>query len=167
MLILRKNSHIVQTYQLSHWEWDSFFRELDVLVVGSGIVGLSAAITSKKALRTYAYWFSTVGPYRSVRVPAMPVLPVLAASASWRTIYLTARVEKSCSSLRPAIGGYNGYVAATAMRLLATSRWAGTSFSARKTSRSLRSAVRPSPGRLESGPRCHHRHGPQTYVTGR
>ncbi|MEL7222687.1 MAG: FAD-dependent oxidoreductase [Bacteroidota bacterium] len=35
-------------YELSHWEWESFFKSLDVLVVGSGIVGLSAAIRLKE-----------------------------------------------------------------------------------------------------------------------
>jgi glycine/D-amino acid oxidase-like deaminating enzyme len=35
-------------YELSHWEWESFFKDLDVLVVGSGIVGLSAAIRLKE-----------------------------------------------------------------------------------------------------------------------
>jgi len=33
---------------LSHWEWNSFFRDLDIVVVGSGIVGLSAAIALKR-----------------------------------------------------------------------------------------------------------------------
>ncbi len=31
-------------YQLSHWEQESFFQDIDVAVIGSGIVGLSAAI---------------------------------------------------------------------------------------------------------------------------
>jgi len=30
--------------QWSHWEWDSYFRDTDVVIIGSGIVGLSAAI---------------------------------------------------------------------------------------------------------------------------
>ncbi len=33
--------------QLSHWEWNSYFRDLDVVIIGSGIVGLSAAIQLK------------------------------------------------------------------------------------------------------------------------
>ncbi|RME93400.1 MAG: FAD-binding oxidoreductase, partial [Bacteroidetes bacterium] len=37
-----------QAYQLSYWEWDSFFRDIDVLIIGSGIVGLSAAINLKE-----------------------------------------------------------------------------------------------------------------------
>lgn len=35
-------------YQLSHWEWESFFKDTDVLIVGSGITGLSAAIHLKE-----------------------------------------------------------------------------------------------------------------------
>lgn len=35
-------------YQLSYWERDSFFRDLDVAIIGSGIVGLSAAIYLKE-----------------------------------------------------------------------------------------------------------------------
>lgn len=35
-------------YQLSHWEWESFFKDIDVLIVGSGITGLSAAIHLKE-----------------------------------------------------------------------------------------------------------------------
>lgn len=31
-------------YQLSYWEYDAFFRDLDFLVVGAGIVGLNAAL---------------------------------------------------------------------------------------------------------------------------
>lgn len=38
----------MQPYQLSHWEWESFFKDIDVLVVGSGITGLSAAIHLKE-----------------------------------------------------------------------------------------------------------------------
>ncbi|MCI5082382.1 MAG: FAD-binding oxidoreductase [Saprospiraceae bacterium] len=37
-------------YQLSYWEYDSFFRKLDAAVIGSGIVGLNAAL-QLKALR--------------------------------------------------------------------------------------------------------------------
>ncbi|MCB0593911.1 MAG: FAD-binding oxidoreductase [Lewinellaceae bacterium] len=32
------------TYQLSYWERESFFRDIDFAVIGSGIVGLSAAL---------------------------------------------------------------------------------------------------------------------------
>lgn len=35
-------------YQLSHWEWESFFKDIDVLIIGSGITGLSAAIHLKE-----------------------------------------------------------------------------------------------------------------------
>lgn len=35
-------------YELSHWEYDSFFRNIDIAVLGSGIVGLSAAIRLKE-----------------------------------------------------------------------------------------------------------------------
>ncbi len=38
----------MQPYELSHWEWESFFRDIDVLVIGSGIVGLTAAIHLKE-----------------------------------------------------------------------------------------------------------------------
>ena len=31
-------------YELSHWEADSFFSNIDTLIVGAGIVGLSAAL---------------------------------------------------------------------------------------------------------------------------
>lgn len=37
-------------YQLSFWEKDTFFNELDVVIIGSGIVGLSAAIKLKGLL---------------------------------------------------------------------------------------------------------------------
>ena len=33
---------------LSHWEYESFFKSLDIVVLGSGIVGLSAAISLKE-----------------------------------------------------------------------------------------------------------------------
>jgi len=33
--------------QWSHWEWDTWFRDTDVVIIGSGIVGLSAAISLK------------------------------------------------------------------------------------------------------------------------
>jgi glycine/D-amino acid oxidase-like deaminating enzyme len=33
---------------LSYWEYESFFKELDAVVIGSGIVGLSAAISMKE-----------------------------------------------------------------------------------------------------------------------
>lgn len=36
-------------YALSHWEWDSFFKNIDYLIIGGGIVGLSAAIRLKTA----------------------------------------------------------------------------------------------------------------------
>mgnify|MGYP000172407151 CR=1 FL=1 len=35
-------------YELSYWERESFFKDIDVAVIGSGIVGLSAAIHLKK-----------------------------------------------------------------------------------------------------------------------
>jgi len=37
----------MESYNLSHWEWDSFFKNIDCIVIGSGIVGLSAAIRLK------------------------------------------------------------------------------------------------------------------------
>ena len=33
---------------LSYWEYESFFKEIDVAIIGSGIVGLNAAITLKE-----------------------------------------------------------------------------------------------------------------------
>jgi glycine/D-amino acid oxidase-like deaminating enzyme len=35
-------------YQWSHWEFDSFFRDIDYCILGSGIVGLSTAIHLKQ-----------------------------------------------------------------------------------------------------------------------
>lgn len=35
-------------YELSHWEYDSFLRNIDVAILGSGIVGLSAAVRLKE-----------------------------------------------------------------------------------------------------------------------
>ena len=34
--------------QLSYWEWKTYFKQIDVAIVGSGIVGLSAALHLKK-----------------------------------------------------------------------------------------------------------------------
>ncbi len=36
------------TYQLSYWERESFFRDIDIAVIGSGIVGLSAALRARE-----------------------------------------------------------------------------------------------------------------------
>jgi glycine/D-amino acid oxidase-like deaminating enzyme len=36
------------TYQLSYWEKESFFKNIDVVIIGSGIVGLNAAIRLKE-----------------------------------------------------------------------------------------------------------------------
>lgn len=36
-------------YQWSHWEFDSFFRDIDYCILGSGIVGLSTAIHLKQS----------------------------------------------------------------------------------------------------------------------
>ena len=38
------------SYKLSYWEYDSFFKQIDLAVIGSGIVGLSAAINLKQLL---------------------------------------------------------------------------------------------------------------------
>ncbi len=35
-------------YELSHWEYDTFFKDIDIAVLGSGIVGLSAAVRLKE-----------------------------------------------------------------------------------------------------------------------
>ncbi len=37
------------TYQLSYWESEVFFKKIDVAIIGSGIVGLSTAISLKEA----------------------------------------------------------------------------------------------------------------------
>jgi len=34
--------------QLSYWEWKTYFKQIDVAIIGSGIVGLSAALHLKK-----------------------------------------------------------------------------------------------------------------------
>jgi hypothetical protein len=48
----RQNYSIMTTFQppdtLSYWERETFFRHLDVAIIGSGIVGLSAAIRLKE-----------------------------------------------------------------------------------------------------------------------
>jgi glycine/D-amino acid oxidase-like deaminating enzyme len=49
-------------YELSHWEWESFFKDLDVLVVGSGIVGLSAAIRLKEQKKQLKVMLVDRGP---------------------------------------------------------------------------------------------------------
>ncbi len=36
------------SYQLSYWERESFFRDIDIAVVGSGIVGLNAALRARE-----------------------------------------------------------------------------------------------------------------------
>ncbi len=36
------------TYQLSYWERESFFRDIDLAVIGSGIVGLNAALRARE-----------------------------------------------------------------------------------------------------------------------
>jgi gamma-glutamylputrescine oxidase len=46
-LFLSVNFYAVQ-YELSYWEYDSFFCNLDVAVLGSGIVGLSTAVRLKE-----------------------------------------------------------------------------------------------------------------------
>ncbi|MEL7249989.1 MAG: FAD-dependent oxidoreductase [Bacteroidota bacterium] len=35
-------------YQLSHWEQETFFQDIDIAIIGSGIVGLSAAISLRE-----------------------------------------------------------------------------------------------------------------------
>lgn len=56
-------------YALSHWEWDSFFKDIDCLVIGGGIVGFSAAIRLK-----------TVSPNLSVLVVDRGSLPIGAST---------------------------------------------------------------------------------------
>ena len=36
------------TYQLSYWEKSVFFDQVDAVIIGSGIVGLSAALSLKE-----------------------------------------------------------------------------------------------------------------------
>ncbi|GJM34090.1 MAG: FAD-dependent oxidoreductase [Saprospiraceae bacterium] len=41
-------STLQQTYPLSYWEREVFFKDIDVIIIGSGIVGLSAALSLKE-----------------------------------------------------------------------------------------------------------------------
>ncbi len=52
-------------YQLSYWERESFLKNIDIVVIGSGIVGLSAAIFLKK---THPDWHVVV-----IERGAMPI----------------------------------------------------------------------------------------------
>lgn len=45
---LTLTSYLTAKMQLSYWEKESFFNNIDVCIIGSGIVGLSAAIELKK-----------------------------------------------------------------------------------------------------------------------
>lgn len=56
-------------YELSYWERESFFRDLDVAVIGSGIVGLAAAIHLK-----------TLNPKSQVAVLERGPLPIGAST---------------------------------------------------------------------------------------
>jgi glycine/D-amino acid oxidase-like deaminating enzyme len=35
-------------YALSHWEWDNFFRDVDLVVIGGGLVGLQSALAYRR-----------------------------------------------------------------------------------------------------------------------
>lgn len=52
----------MQSYQISHWEQSAFFSQIDVLVVGSGIVGLNAAIRIKELRPRYKVLIVERGP---------------------------------------------------------------------------------------------------------
>lgn len=56
-------------YAISHWEWNSFFKDIDCLIIGGGIVGLSAAIHLK-----------TMSPKLSVLVVDRGSLPIGAST---------------------------------------------------------------------------------------
>ncbi len=56
-------------YELSYWERESFFKHIDVAVIGSGIVGLAAAIHLKK-----------IAPKLQVAILERGVLPVGAST---------------------------------------------------------------------------------------
>lgn len=49
-------------YELSHWEWESFFKSTDVIIIGSGIVGLSAAIRLKEQQKNLKVMVIDRGP---------------------------------------------------------------------------------------------------------
>ena len=40
---------------LSYWEQTTFFKDLDVAIIGSGIVGLNAALSLKKKNKKHNY----------------------------------------------------------------------------------------------------------------
>lgn len=56
-------------YQWSHWEFNSFFKDIDFIIIGSGIVGLSTAIHLKQAR-----------PQASVVVLERGILPIGAST---------------------------------------------------------------------------------------
>ena len=56
-------------YQWSHWEFDSFFRDIDYCILGSGIVGLSTAIHLKQSR-----------PWANIVVLERGVLPIGAST---------------------------------------------------------------------------------------
>ena len=41
-------NYYLRTMQLSHWEYDRYFKHVDVVIIGAGIVGLSAALYLKQ-----------------------------------------------------------------------------------------------------------------------
>ncbi len=51
-----------QSYQLSYWESEVFFKDIDVLIIGSGIVGLSTALSLKEAARSLKVVILERGP---------------------------------------------------------------------------------------------------------
>ena len=64
---------------LSYWERDSFFSNIDVAIIGSGIVGLSAAFALLDRSPKLSIAVIERGVLPEGRVPAMQVLPVLVA----------------------------------------------------------------------------------------
>lgn len=52
----------MQSYQISHWEQSAFLSQIDVLVIGSGIVGLNAAIRIKELQPHYKVIIIERGP---------------------------------------------------------------------------------------------------------
>ncbi|MGZ5243758.1 MAG: hypothetical protein ACXWW0_07675 [Bacteroidia bacterium] len=60
---------------LSFWERESFLH-YDIIIIGSGIVGLSTAISLKEKFRSAIFLFSSADFYLPAPVRAMPDLPV-------------------------------------------------------------------------------------------
>ncbi|MBK6997898.1 MAG: FAD-dependent oxidoreductase [Lewinellaceae bacterium] len=65
-------------YELSYWERESFFKDIDVAVIGSGIVGLAAAIYLKKLDPSLQVAILERGTCPLARAPEMQASPASA-----------------------------------------------------------------------------------------